>query len=373
MKAKINNFYNFLNELRYKVQNILMSNPENFDDDISLLQSTYSYNKHQFPFDIKTAFEELYTENPDKMELIFWDKLKESYYNYEQFIELDYQYFQSSDLPEKFQELFYYSKSLSYNYFAYVSRIYYWYYGRNNKNRETKEQITASFLNDYSEEIPDLLTGNSKQKIQNYFAFSNEMLENYIKYIYAKNDFDLNIAGFKNLEDSDINEELEKLAQKYISSLELLINYKDNITKLAMNLRFSYPDFLHDKDAPVTKVVKSQEPIRFLHPKNVFDSLSPYIHEEFIESFRKLIFSELNSVEKEITFRGSSNMLVYFFKQLYDGGHLIADSKEQISEWIIKNFLFYDEEDYKKFKRDTIQKTLMRDCKAPKKEVKYLI
>lgn len=373
MKAKINNFYNFLNELRYRFQNILMSNPESFDEDISLLESIYSFNKEQFPFDIKTAFEELYTENPDKMELIFWDKLKESYYNYEQFIELDYQYFQNSELPAKIQELFNYSKLLSYNYFGYVSRIYYWYYGRKNENRDEKEKITAVFLNNYFEKIPDLYNDNTIKKIQSYFSLHFEMLENYVKYIYAKNNFHLEVVELQKSDNIDVNKELEKLGDEYYSKLEILANYKDNITKLAMNLRFDYPDFLHNKNIPVTKVVKSQEFIKFLYPENIFDSLSPYIHEEFNESFRKLIFGELINVDKEIIFRGSSNMLVYFFKQRYDEGHLIGDSKEQISAWIIKNFMFYDEEYYKNFKRDTIQKTLMRDCKAPKKEVRYLI
>lgn len=373
MKAKINNFYNFLNELRYRFQNILMSSPESFDEDISLLESIYSINKEQFPFDIKTAFEELYTENPDKMEMIFWDKLKESYYNYEQFIELDYQYFKNPDLPEKFQNLFYHSKLLSYNYFAYVSRIYYWYYGRKNEHRSEKEEITVGFLDDYSKIIPDLSESNAMQKIQNYFSLQFEMLENYIKYIYVKNEFHLEVVELRMSDNSFINKRLKKLANEYYSKLEILTNYKDNITKLAMNLRFDYPDFLDNKQPTAKKVTKSQESLKFLYPENVFDSLSPYITEEFNESFRKLIFGELANVVKEITFRGGSNMLVYFLKQRYDEGHLIADSKEQVSEWIIKNFMFYDEEDYKKFKKDTIQKTLMRDCKPPKKEVKYLI
>lgn len=373
MKAKINNFYNLLNEFRYTFQRILKSKPESYDDEILLLESIYSDNKQQFPFDIKTAFEDLYTENPDKMELIFWDKLKESYYNYEQFIELDYQYFRNSELPTEFQDLFYYSKLLSYNYFAYVSRIYYWYYGRKNESRGEKKQILVGFLNDYSEKIPDLDNDNATLKIRNYFSLHLDRVENYIKYIYAKKDFDLKITKFKSLENSDINEELEKLANEYYSKLEVLANYKDNITKLAMNLRFEYPYFLHNEGAFAKKVAKSQEPIKFLHPENVLSSLEPYINEEFSASLGELIFGELTNVDKEITFRGSSNMLVYFFKQLYEDGHLIADSKEQISEWIIKNFMFYDEEDYKKFKKDTIQKTLMRDCKPPKREIKYLI
>ncbi|GEN72169.1 hypothetical protein [Chryseobacterium lathyri] len=349
-----------------------MSSPESLDEDIALLESIYSINKEQFPFDIKTVFEELYTENPDKMEMIFWDKLKESYYNYEQFVELDYQYFKNTDLPEKFQSLFYHSKLLSYNYFAYVSRIYYWYYGRKNENRGEKEKITAKFLDDYNKIIPELSEGDAMQKIQNYFSLNFEMLENYIKYIYAKNDFHLEIVELRMSDNSFINKGLEKLANEYYSKLEVLANYKDNITKLAMNLRFEYPYFLHSEGAFAKKVAKSQEPIKFLHPENVLSSLKPYINEEFNASLGKLIFGEVTNVDKEIAFRGSSNMLVYFFKQLYEDGHLIADSKEQISEWIIKNFMFYDEEDYKKFKKDTIQKTLMRDCKPPKREVKYL-
>lgn|GEM_PF-4771614 len=372
MKAKINNFYNFLNELRYRFQNILMSNPENFDEDISLLESIYSFNKEQFPFDIKTVFEELYTENPDKMELIFWDKLKESYYNYNEFIETDYHYFRNSDLPEKFQVLFYYSKNLSYNYFAYVSRIYYWYYGRKNENRDNKEQITAGFLSDYSEQIPDLYNDNTIQKIQNYFSFQFEMLENYIKYIYAKNDFHLEVVELRDSDNSSINKQIEKLADEYYSKLEVLANYKDNITKLAMNIRFDYPDFLLSENISVKRTI-NQEPIRFVHPENVFNSLLPHIQEEFSESLRRLIFGEQTKVDKEIEFRGSSTKLVYFFKQLHDMNHLVANSKEKISDWIISNFQFYDEEDFKKFKKATIQKTLMRECKEPRTKVEYLI
>lgn len=373
MKAKINNFYNFLNELRYRFQNILMSNPESLNEDISVLESIYSFNKEQFPFDIKTVFEGLYTENPDKMELIFWDKLKESYYNYEQFIELDYQYFKNPDLPEKFQNLFYHSKLLSYNYFAYVSRIYYWYYGRKNEKRGEKEKITVRFLDDYSKRIPDLSEDGAMQKIQNYFSLNFEMLENYIKYIYAKNDFQLEVVELQMSDNSIVNKELEKLAGEYYSKLEELANYKDNITKLVMNLRFEYPDFLSSEGIFAKKIVRGQEPIKFLHPENVFNSLLPHIQDEFNEPLRKLIFGEHTNVDKEINFRGSSNKFVYFFKQLYEDSHLIADSKEQISEWIVKNFLFYDEENFKNFKKDTIQKTLMRDSKPPRTKIKYLI
>ncbi len=373
MKAKINNFYNFLNELRYTFQRILMSMPESYDAEILQLEFIYSNNQKQFPFDIKTAFEDLYTENPDKMELIFWDKLKESYYNYEQFIELDDQYFQDSDLPEKFKELFYYSKLLSYNYFAYVSRIYYWYYGRKNENRGEKENITARFLDDYNKIIPDLSESDAMRKIQNYFSLNFEMLENYIKYIYAKNDFHLEVVELRMSDNSFINKGLEKLANEYYSKLEILANYKDNITKLVMNLKFDYPDFLNDKETTAIKVTKNQEPIKFTHPENVFNSLLPHIQDGFNESLRKLIFGEQTTVDKEIEFKGSSNKLVYFFKQLYDMNHLVTNSKEKISDWIISNFRFYDEEDFKKFRKTTIQKTLMRECKEPRTKVEYLI
>jgi hypothetical protein len=211
------------------------------------------------------------------------------------------------------------------------------------------------------------------QKIQNYFSLNFEMLENYIKYIYAKNDFHLEVVELQMSDNSIVNKELEKLAGEYYSKLEELANYKDNITKLAMNLRFEYPVFLLSDGAWTKKVAKIQEPIKFLHPENVFNSLLPHIQDEFNEPLRKLIFGEHTNVDKEINFRGSSNKFVYFFKQLYEDSHLIADSKEQISEWIVKNFLFYDEENFKNFKKDTIQKTLMRDSKPPRTKIKYLI
>lgn len=111
----------------------------------------------------------------------------------------------------------------------------------------------------------------------------------------------------------------------------------------------------------------------FKEPRKVIASLSPYVYEqEKKEILNKIINGEETNIKVDMELKAKE--LVYLFKELFEKGRTTFTSKEKLSEWIIKNFRFFnnsyeDAINYKDFKKDTIQKTLMRDCKPPKNPI----
>ena len=375
MTTKINDFFELLESLKNKFHNLLHYKMEILGEATSEIEKLYSENRNLFPFPIKLLFNQLYLKNPLATKTLFWDYVKGAYYNYEVFISLDYEFLQNNEfsIPDKFRDLFYSTKTLSYNYYTYLTRFYYWHYGRN-ENRNTAKGISVEFFNYYKENSTDFDNLNAESiinKLRCIYSYNIEVLNKEIKYIYTNNSFDLQIVIPEYIQDTTINTELEKLNEEYLTKVKHLQKYPTWITVEAMGLNFNYPEIMGDHQHSITSFLQNEHKITFRTPDNVYTALLPYVSEEFNESLKALINGE--NPPSSIEIRVNSNTLVYFFKQLYNKSHLIADSKEKLSEWIISHFQFYDEGKYKLFKKDTIQRTLMRDCKPPRKEIEYQI
>ncbi|MCW2462601.1 hypothetical protein [Elizabethkingia anophelis] len=373
MTTKINDFFNLLESLKNKFHYLLHNKMETLEEAIPEIEKLYSENKDMFPFSIKVLFNELYLKNPTATKTLFWDYLKGAYYNYETFISLDYEFLNNHTFffPDKFKNLFFFTKKLSYNYYTYLTRFYYWHYGRN-EDRITAKELSVVFFNYYKENLADFASldlESSISKLKCIYSYNLEILEKEIKYIYANSSFSLQIEAPEYIQNATINTELEKLNDEYIAKVKHLQRYPEWITVEAMGLKFDYPKIMGDHQHFITPSFQNEHKVTFRTPDNVHKALVPHISVIFTESLKTLINGE--NLTTPIEIRVGSSTLVYFFKQLYNKGYLIADSKEKISEWIINNFYFYDEGEYKQFKKDTIQRTLMRDCKPPKKEILY--
>lgn len=106
----------------------------------------------------------------------------------------------------------------------------------------------------------------------------------------------------------------------------------------------------------------------FKEPKKVIELLLPYIYEQkHKDALEKLINGE--EIKTKIDVECQANKLVYFFKELFEGERTTFTTKKNLGKWIMNNFRFLKNE-YADFKADTIQRTLMRDCKPPKKPIK---
>lgn len=106
----------------------------------------------------------------------------------------------------------------------------------------------------------------------------------------------------------------------------------------------------------------------FKEPKKVIELLLPYIYEQkHKDALEKLINGE--EIKTKIDVECQANKLVYFFKELFEGERTTFITKKNLGKWIMDNFRFLKNE-YTDFKEDTIQRTLMRDCKPPKNPIK---
>lgn len=353
MRTKINNFYNLLNDLRYNFQKILNENPKYIDENNVNIESIYSRNKDLFPFEIKTLFEDLYAENPDKMKMLFWDNLKYSYYNLNEYIKLDYQFFKNPNFTilDNFKNLFYHSKTLSYNYFTYLSRIYYWYYGRFEK--DTNKTIQVNYLSDY-ESI-------NFNEIENYYSHQYEIIEKEVKYIYSKHTFTLEISEPKYTGNQELNSELEKLNSEHFLKLEILKDYNNKITELIIDIRFEYPNFLDNSETVIAdnneiEVNKKTEiQIRFKNPERFYIALSPFFFDEQKDELRKLLFNEIDYVENKLVFKGKAIKIAKFLRDYYFTKDIEAEYKTHLENWLINNFLYIDNENITEFTPSTVK------------------
>lgn len=369
MITKINKFFELLDDLRIKYRNQFKSPSENEDTFTKEIESLYLTNRNLFPFDMKSAFESLRLDyDIMKTKSLFWDKLKDSYYNYEAFIDMDHDNLKGN-LSEPNQKLFNHSKILSANYFFLLAHDYYFHFGKS----ENRENITITvyllqYYNQNKEKFDGLEYGKSLQILKDDYYNQYEKLEREIRYKYTYSDFTLEIMQPQYDDGNSLNSELENLNQEYILKLELLKDYKKNIKKFSMGLKFEFPLSVHFIDEVIN--------ISFTSPDKVFQALIPHLQDanqdtNFIEPLRKIIFAERATSESKINFKCGSATLVYFFKQLYINNVLKARTKEDISDWIIQNFKFYHKPTPADFKADTIQKTLMRECSSPKKIILY--
>ena len=369
MITKINKFFELLDDLKVLYRNQFKNTSENEETFTKEVESLYLKNRDLLPLDMKSAFESLRLEyNIIKTKSFFWDKLKDSYYNYEAFIDMDHDYLKSN-LSERNQKLFNHSKILSANYFFLLAHDYYFHFGKSeNRDNITITVYLLQYYNQNKEKFDGLEYGKSLQILKDEYYTNYEKLEREIRYTYTYSDFTLEIMQPQYDEGNSLNSELENLNQEYILKLELLKDYKKNIKNFSMGLKFEFPLSVHFIDEVIN--------IRFTSPDKVFQALIPHLQDanqntNFIEPLRKIIFAERATSESKINFKCGSATLVYFFKQLYINNLLKARIKEDISDWIILNFKFYHAAQFKDFQADTIQKTLMRECDPPLKIISY--
>ena len=372
MITKINKFFELLDDLSIRYRNQFKSSSENENTFTEEIESLYLTNRDLFPFDMKSAFESLRLEyDIIKTKSFFWDKLKYSYYNYEAFIDMDHNYLIGNlyDISKANLKLFNHSKILSANYFFLLAHDYYFHFGKS----ENRDNITITvnllqYYNQNKEKFNGLEYGKSLQILKDDYNNQYQKLEREIRYTYTFSDFTLDIMQPHYDEGNPLNFELENLNQEYILKLELLKDYKKNIKKFSMGLKFEFPLSVHFIDEVIN--------ISFTSPDKVFQALIPHLQDanqdtNFIEPLRKIIFAERATSESKINFKCGSATLVYFFKQLYINNVLKARIKEDISDWIILNFKFYHAAQFNDFQADSIQKTLMRECDPPLKIISY--
>lgn len=117
------------------------------------------------------------------------------------------------------------------------------------------------------------------------------------------------------------------------------------------------------------KIPKSQS--KFTQPEKVIKLLSPYIYgQDNINSLVDAINGK--EINTKIEIECQANKLIYFFKELFETDKTSFTTKKELSKWIIKNFRFLNNGKFCEFKQDTIQRTLMRDCKPPKNPIKIV-
>lgn len=336
MVTKIDNFYKLINELRYKFQQILNVSYENFDEQVNEIESIYSKYKNVFPFG-KNSFEILYDEGDKRNQNIIWRFLKDSYYNYENYIELEFKYFNNPNyiFSEKFIQLFYHSKTLCNTFFTIASKDYYWYYGRDDK--QFNKTILVSYLSDFE--------SDNFEEIKSYYSYQFEIIEKEVKYIYSKHTFTLEISEPKYTESIELNTLLEKLNKEHISKLEILKNYADNITKLSLDLRFDYPDFITDSTVRIT----------FSKPQEVYDCIEPYLSSIILrEELKNLIFGEIDIASNKIRINCNQNVFAKFFGELNAKGIIYANNNDDIEEWILRNFQHKKNGQFKNFAKSSV-------------------
>lgn len=368
MITNINKFIELLEKLNLLFSKNLVQNLENEINLTKEIEALYLEYKQIFPIDIKSSFDELGLRYNSSFEMIVWGLLKEVYFNYESFIDNDYKVFKNTNfkVSADTRKLFYHSKQLSSDFFRFLSKYYYWHYGRN-KSRE-KMPIRVFFLNDFQRGNihfdSDISDEDKIEKIQTHYAYKYELIEREVRYTYSTNDISLEIEQPEYEIESPLINDLKRINQEYQSKLEILKDIKNNLMKITSNLEFEFPKSVH--------FVENTIKISFNTPDKVFQTLIPSLeNHNFIEPLRKIIFAETSISESKINFNCSSATLVYFFKQLYDNNVMNARIKEDISDWIIDNFKFYHSPKFKEFKVDTVQKTLMRSSSIPTKIIQY--
>ncbi|MBF8457137.1 hypothetical protein IV494_08065 [Kaistella sp. G5-32] len=363
MITKINKFFVFLDDLRSLFLNQFKNNSENeeaFIEEIKLFYLTY---KDLFPFDIKSAFELVRLEyDVDKTKSIFWDKLKDSYHNYEAFIEMDYTFLKSNlyDISDLNQRLFNHTKVLSANYYFLLAHDYYFHFGKS-KSRETTS-ISVYLFNYYHENLTKFDELENEKKIQilkDHYQYQYEKIELETRQKYTEYDISLEIIEPQYIDGDTFNFELEKLNKQYISQLVLLKDYKKNIKLFSRGLKFEFPEFVQHSIVRIT----------FNFPQEVYDCLELYLSSiSFRNNLKQLIFGEIDNSLTKIRLNCQSNSLSHFFGILREKGITSITNPQEIAEWIVQNFQYKKAGDYKNFTVSSVTTWLKPNKHLPDSE-----
>lgn len=380
MRTKINNFYNFLTLIEENYEKFLTSQIKDEDNFIKEIKVIYSTNIELFPSDLIEYFVQYHDENGTSKKEYFGYLLKVSFHNLKKIIEFDYQFIRKLKFTDEFIKLFYFYKTLSYNFYTVVSAFCFMYYGKYKENRIEKT-IRIKFLNYYKTKKHLFRGLSNKEIIHNihlYYSENIELLDLEIKKIYTNNNFTLEIIPIEEMKDSSLETDLELLNKSAMEEIKLLQDYPINLIKFSRKLKFNYPDFLtHSeevltKNKVVTEFEKSNVLVKFIEPENVYKSLVNYLNNSDDEENLKNLLLENVTPSNKIQINSNANTIIYFFKSLKKDSYLVSKTNADISLWIIKNFLFFHNKEYKIFKKDTVQKTLDRDGKVPHSKILYL-
>ncbi len=351
---------NKLIELLEKLNLLFSKNlGQNLDNEINLTKESevlYLEYKQLFPLDIKSLFEELKLQYNSAFEMTVWGWLKEVYFNYESFIKIDFENLQNSNfiISDNDRKLFYHSKRLSGDFFRFISKFYYWHYGR--YGLREKSPIRAFFLNDYQRGRihfdSDLSTEEIIKKIESHYAFKYELIEREVRYSYSNNEISLDIEEPEYDVENALTNDLRRLNLDYQSKLEILKNFKANIVKITNNLEFEFPAFL---------IIENTNPkLKFEHPIDVFNSLKPLLSmSEFEASLRKLIFGETSKIDAGININLKSNELANVFKYLDDINYIKCTNKSDIIDFLTDNFKYRKAGKYEPVKKEGIKKNIL--------------
>lgn len=361
-------------------EKFLTSKIKDEDNFIKEIKVIYSTNIELFPSDLIEYFVQYHDENGTSKKEYFGYLLKVSFHNLKKIIEFDYQFIRKLKFTDEFIKLFYFYKTLSYNFYTVVSAFCFMYYGKYKENRIEKT-IRIKFLNYYKTK-KHLFRGLSNKEIIHYihlyYSENIELLDLEIKKIYTNNNFTLEIIPIEEMKDSSLETDLELLNKSAMEEIKLLQDYPINLIKFSRKLKFNYPDFLtHSeevltKNKVVTEFEKSNVLVKFIEPENVYKSLVNYLNNSDDEENLKNLLLENVTPSNKIQINSNANTIIYFFKSLKKDSYLVSKTNADISLWIIKNFLFFHNKEYKIFKKDTVQKTLDRDGKVPHSKILYL-
>lgn len=355
MITNINKFIELLEKSNSIFSKNLVQNLENEINLTKEIEALYLEYKQIFPIEIKSSFEELGLQYNSAFEMTVWGWLKEVYFNYETFINNNHKIFRNTnfEVSADTRKLFFHSKKLSSDFFRFLSKYYYWHYGRN-KPRE-KMPIRVFFLNDYkSGHInfdSDISDEDKIKKIQTYYAYKYELIEREIRYTYSTNDISLEIEQPEYDIESPLINELKKIDQEYQSKLDILKDIKNNLVKITSNLEFEFPNFIVIENA--------NSKIKFEHPEEVFNSLKPLLSmSEFEVPLRKLIFGETSKIESGINVNLNSKELSTVFKYLDDISYIKCTNKSDIINFLTDNFKYRKAGRYEPIKKEGIKKNI---------------
>lgn len=354
MTTNLNKIFKLLNGLKGQFEDAFINQATDHNEELTRITNTYLEFKDTFPLELQDLLDSLHLNYSTSLESIIWDKIKDIYFNLESFIEIDYQYAKSYDVPdsELLLNLFAHTKQLSSDYFYALSKFYYFQYGKTLARIDTPINVHFfQYYSQHSHEFTDLSTDDILKKLRKQYEYEYDLLERTVRHTYTKNNFRLDITEPKYKSDDPINEELLELNTEYLSKIKILQNYRSNITKQANNIKLDFPEAISFN--PNSKII-------FNNPESAFQSLQPYLSNPVFElPLRKLLNGDIAHYAPGINLNLNSGEIGTIFKYFLDINAIPNDTpKMDLSEWIVANLKYNITKTYKPVQHEGIKKKL---------------